>query len=187
MIEARMWHRVAVPDDDTLTEESRRTGTRDRSPLTWTVAGVVLLLIVGAVVFGLLTRGSDEADAPSDDAPDTDPRSVTELVAAPPTQRCMLPNAEVLRGQEIAFDGEVDSVAAGEATLVPSRFYAGDPTDLVVVKAPDGDVQALLAAVDFREGERYLVSASDGSVTVCGHSGPYTEDLAALYAEAFGG
>ncbi len=176
-----------MPDDDTLTEESRRTGTRNRSPLTWTVAGVVLLLIVGAVVFGLLARGSDDADTPSDAPPDAEPPSVTELVAAAPSQRCMLPDADVLRGQEIAFDGTVRSVAGGEATLEPDRFFTGEPTDLVVVKAPDGELQALLAAVDFREGERYLVAATGGSVAVCGLSGPYSEDLAALYAEAFGG
>ena len=187
MIRAPMWHREDVPDDDTLTEESRRTGTRDRSPLTWTVAGVVLLLIVGAVAFGLLNRGTDEADAPADETIGADPRSVTELVAAPPSQRCMVPDADALRAQEVAFDGTVSTVAGGEATLEPSRFFAGDPTDLVVVKAPDGELQALLAAVDFREGERYLVAATGGSVAVCGLSGHYSQDLAALYAEAFGG
>jgi len=41
--------------------------------------------------------------------------------------------------------------------------------------------------VDFREGERYLVAATGGSVAVCGLSGHYSQDLAALYAEAFGG
>ena len=99
----------------------------------------------------------------------------------------MTPNVEVLRLQNVAFDGVVRSVTGGEATLEPTHFYAGEETALVVVQAPDGDLQALLAAVDFREGERYLVSASDGRVTLCGFSGPYTEELAALYARAFGG
>ena len=55
------------------------------------------------------------------------------------------------------------------------------------MQAPDRDLQALLAAVDFREGERYLVAASDGRVTLCGFSGPFSEELAELYAKAFPG
>ena len=89
-----MWHRDDVPDDDTLTDESRRTGTRDRSPLTWTVAIVVVLLIAGAALFALLDRGSDEPDAGSGDTSGAESTSTTELVAEPSTERCMTPNVE---------------------------------------------------------------------------------------------
>lgn len=185
MIRPRMWHRCSVPDDDTLTEESRRTGLRNRSPLTWTIAAVVLLVIVGALVFVLVDRGSDDVENPSGDATEGSDVSRTELVATPATTRCLPPSADVLRQQDLAFDGVVSSVAGGLATLETTQFYVGEPTDVVVVKAPDGDLQQLLAAVDFQEGGRYLVSASDGQVTVCGLSGPYTEKLAVLYAQAF--
>jgi hypothetical protein len=47
-------------------------------------------------------------------------------------------------------------------------------------------MQALVGAADFKAGQRYLVSANDGFVTVCGFTAPYSDDLAALYAEAFG-
>ena len=182
-----MWHRGRVPDDDTLTEESRRTGTHGRSPLTWLVAVAVLLLIAAAALYSLLGQGSDENETTSDTPTGADVPHSVELVAEPPAERCMLPNVGVLRQQELAFDGVVRSVAGGNATLVPTVFYTGDEADVVVVKAPDGDLQALLAAVDFREGERYLVSATDGRVTVCGFSGPYTDELAHLYAKAFSG
>lgn len=182
-----MWHRGPVPDDDTLTEESRRTGTHDRSPLTWLVAVAVLLLIAGAALYALLGPGSDENETPSDPPSGADvPRSV-ELLAVPPSERCMLPNVGVLRQQDLAFDGVVRSVAGGDATLEPTRIYTGDEARVVVVKAPEGDLPALLASVDFREGRRYLVAASDGRVTVCGFSGPYTDELAQLYARAFPG
>lgn len=180
-----MWHRGHVPDDDTLTEESRRTGTRGRSPLTWLVAVTVVLVIAGATLFALLGRDSDDDEPPSGTtsgavAPDT-----VELVAEVSSERCMLPDVGILRQQDLAFDGVVRSVAGGHATLEPTHFFAGDETGVVIVKAPDGDLQALLSAVDFREGERYLVSATDGRVTLCGFSGPHTEALAQLYAEAF--
>jgi hypothetical protein len=187
MVGGPMWHRGDVPDDDTLTDESRRTGTRDRSPLTWLVAIVVVLLIAGATVFALLNRGSDGPEAGSGGTSGAESTSTTELVAEPSTERCMTPNVEVLRLQTVAFDGVVRSVTGGEATLEPSHFYVGEETAKVVVQAPDGDLQALLAAVDFHEGERYLVAASDGRVTLCGFSGAYTEELARLYEDAFGG
>ena len=60
------------------------------------------------------------------------------------------------------------------------------PADQVTVDAPPTDMQALMQAADFRAGQRYLVSANDGFVTVCGFTAPYSDDLAALYAEAFG-
>ena len=47
-------------------------------------------------------------------------------------------------------------------------------------------MQALVQAADFQAGQRYLVSANDGFVTVCGFTAAYSDDLAALYAEAFG-
>jgi hypothetical protein len=188
MIMGRMWHRGGVPDDDTLTDESRQTGTHDRSPLTWIVAVAVGLVIAGAALFGLLNRGTDEPDAPSGGSPEPDGApSVTRLTALPPAGRCMLPNVDVLREQTLAVDGVVRSVTEGKATLEPQRFYAGDETDLVVVTAPDRDLQALLAAVDFEEGRRYLVSATEQRVTLCGFSGRYTPELADLYAEAYGG
>jgi hypothetical protein len=186
MLLGQMWHRGNVADDDLLTEESRRTHTHNRSPLTWLVAAVVVLVIAGAALFALFGGDSDDSDQPSDGAPEAGVPQVLELVAEPPTERCMLPNVDVLRQQEVALDGVVRSVAGGDATLEPTRFYAGDEADAVVVKAPDGDLQALLAAVDFREGDRYLVSATNGRVTLCGFSGPFSTQLAALYDRAFG-
>ena len=175
-----------MPDDDTLTDESRQTGTRDRSPLTWIVAAAVGLVITGAAVFGLLNRGTDEPGTPSGRSPEPEAPSVTRLNAPPAPGRCMLPNVRVLRQQTLAVDGVVRSITEGMATLEPSRFYAGEESDLVVVSAPDRDLQALLAAVDFEEGERYLVSATDQQVTLCGFSGRHTPELADLYAEAYG-
>jgi hypothetical protein len=175
-----------VPADDILTDESRRTGTHDRTPLTWLVAVAVVLLIAGAALFGLFNRGTDEPTTPSDTPSGSAAApSRTMLTAEQAPGRCMLPNVDVLRQQSLAFDGVVRSVVDGEATLEPSRFYAGEATDIVVVQAPDRDLQALLAAVDFREGERYLVAATDGRVTLCGFSGPYGPELAALYERAY--
>ena len=67
-----------------------------------------------------------------------------------------------------------------------TEWYRGGPADQVTVGAPPDGMQALVQAADFQIGQRYLVSANDGFVTVCGFTAPYSDDLAALYAEAFG-
>ena len=57
----------------------------------------------------------------------------------------------------------------------------------MTVKGPSEDLQALLAAVDFQDGGRYLVAASDsGKVMVCGFSAAHTQRLERLYGRAFG-
>ncbi|GAB2451336.1 hypothetical protein GCM10027062_35340 [Nocardioides hungaricus] len=168
-----------------LTTENRETGTRDRSPLTWLVAAAAVLIIAGVGLFALLNVGDDPAAPP----PAADDTTVTELTAPGAdayAARCMVPSAEVLSGQGVAFDGTVTTIADGVVTLDVGKWYAGGPTDLVRVRAPSEDMQKLLAAVSFREGKRYLVSASDGRVTVCGFSAPYSDDLVALYQQAFG-
>jgi len=157
---------------------------RSRSPLTWVVAAAAAAVIGGVGLFALLDRDPGSAPPVAGGAP-----TVTELTAPSVFGgRCMVPTAEVLSGSDVAFDGTVDEISGGSVTLTPTRWYAGVETDLVTVEAPSTDLRALIGAVDFRPGGRYLVAASDdGAVMVCGFSAPYDPQLAGLYAEAFGG
>ncbi|MDP2773611.1 MAG: hypothetical protein Q8O61_08645 [Nocardioides sp.] len=193
---ARLLEDTMSSDLDNTTEgptespiETRENGTRNRSPLTWLVAAAAVL-IAGIGVFGLLGNDSDSTPEPSaGDTPSvaTVP-TVTELGApAPSNARCMVPSAEFLARAQVAFSGTVQQVADDVVVLVPDRFYTGEPTDLVEVRSDPAMLQALIGAVDFQVDQRYLVSANDGQVTVCGFSGPYSADLAGLYAEAFPG
>lgn len=169
-----------------LTTENRETGTRDRGPLTWLVAAAAVLLIAGVGLFAVLGHDDGPASPPTAGGAQT----VTELsapAAAAYAGRCMVPNAQLLSRQTLAFDGTVSALSDGDVTLTPTHWYAGAPTDLVRVRADSELMQRLVGAVRFEEGGRYLVSATDGEVTVCGFSGPYTADLAALYEQAFGG
>jgi hypothetical protein len=165
-------------------DESRETGTRDRSPLTWLVAAAAVVVIAVAGGF-LLVNGEDSADPVAGEGADP---TVTDLRApAAAAGRCMVPTAERLATAPVAFDGVVTEQTDGLVTLEPSRWYAGDPTDLVTVTAPDRDLALLLTSVEFEEGGRYLVAATGGAVMICGFSGPHSGELADLYAEAFGG
>lgn len=167
--------------NDVLTE-SRETGTRNRGPLTWLVAAAAVVLIAGVGLFGFLNHDA------GDDVPTAGHQpSVTHLTApaAGSQGKCMVPNTRVLRLQTLAFEGTVQDISGDVVTLAPSHVYAGDVADVVEVEAPSADLQALVLATKFEKGGRYLVSATDGKVTVCGFSGPYTADLAALYDQAF--
>jgi hypothetical protein len=162
------------------------TGRR-HSLMRWPAAAV---LVLGSVA----GCGSGEDDATTDEPTSTasaPAEESTTLVSAGAvaegTGRCRPPTAEVLAGALTAFDGEVRSIEDDLVTLTVTEWYAGGPTDLVVVQAPPGQQQALVGAVAFEEGGRFLVAARQDGLMVCGLSAPYDEGLAALYAEAFGG
>jgi hypothetical protein len=126
--------------------------------------------------------GADDPDASQSEAAPT----VTSLdapTAAP--GRCMVITADLLRNQTLAFDGSVTGIAGGVATLEVTTWYAGGDTDVVEVNAPAADLTRVIGAPQFEVGERYLVAATDEKVAVCGMSATYSEELAALYAEAF--
>lgn len=186
--------------EDTMTDdrvdESRTDHMHGRSRLTWLVAAAAAILIGGGVV---LVVGHDDddagpdraADVPSQTSQPTAADTVTDLTAGSGarTLKCMTPEAapQVVASQTTVFDGVVASISGSVVTLRPSRFYAGDPTDLVTVTAPSDDMRALLSAVTFEEGKRYLVAATDGRVTFCGFSAEYSDSLAKVYRTAFPG
>ena len=92
----------------------------------------------------------------------------------------------MLADQTLAFDGTVQAITDGSVTLAPTQCYAGEPTDAGRGRRrPARRSQALIGACEFEDGGRYLVSATDGQVTVCGFSAPYSAELAALYDQAF--
>jgi hypothetical protein len=177
------------PAADDLLTESRETGTHNRSPLTWLVAAAAAVIIAGAGIFAIVngTGGGDPAPPAAGPEPSASVTALAAPDAAAYEARCMVPTAEVLSRAEVAFDGTVESISGGLVTLAPTHWYAGGPTDLVTVEAPSEEIGKLLVAVDFEDGGRYLVAASDdGQVMVCGFSAAYSEGLAATYAEAFG-
>jgi len=170
--------------NDVLTE-SRKHGTHNRSPLTWLVAAAAAVIIAGAGIFAVVNGTGDGEPTPPQAADPTVTRLASPGQAAL-SSRCMVPNAALLSDQAVAFDGTVESISGGLVTLDATHWYAGDPTDLVTVEAPSAQIQKLLAAVQFKDGGRYLVAANDsGELLVCGFSAPYSKTLASLYDEAF--
>ena len=189
------------PRLDTTTE-NRADHLRHRSRLTWVVAAAAAVVIVGGIAVAVSgggdsgpgTAGSDVVDSSSGAGTTSESGesvSVTELTLGgdAPATRCLAPDSapQVVAAQTLVVDAVVESISGGVVTLAPTTFYTGEATDLVTVSEPSGDLQALLSGVDFAEGGRYLVSATEGRVTLCGFSGPYSESLADVYERAFAG
>jgi hypothetical protein len=187
---ARLLEDTMSDDLDTHLPETRATGVHERSRLTWLVAAAAVLLIAGVSTFALLQRGTDDdvpAAGPSGEP--ADPATVTSLSAPADASsaKCAVPTADIMGQQDLAFDGVVDDISAGMVTLTPTMFYAGEPTDIVRVEAPPEALEGLLLAVQFEVGQRYLVSAAGGQVSVCGYSGAWSPGLEQLFVEAFPG
>jgi hypothetical protein len=181
---ARLLEEAMSPDVESPTQAAspQDADPRRRTPLTWLVAAAAVLVIAGAGAFAVFW-GEDQPSVPTA----TDPApSVMQLSARPAAAgKCAVPTAELLAQQQTAFDGTVTSIEDRTITLEVGHWYRGGDADLVTVQAPPEELQELLLAADFQQGQRYLVAANDGFVTVCGFTAPYNEDLAALYAEAF--
>lgn len=160
--------------------DSRSTSAPKRSRLlVLGGAAAAMVAIAAGVVIG--ARGSEEDPTTSSNAQQT----VTELSGGEAALgKCMPPTAELVANQEIAFEGTVTEISDEVVTLEVDEFYQGTPTDLVTVTKPDLGMSEM--PVDFQLGQTYLVGATDGVVPICGTSGLATEDLKALYAEAFG-
>lgn len=178
--------------------------TRGLRSAPWVAAAAVVVLTVGGVAWAGTRGGEDSAQAgpaTSSPAPSTAPPSAqadeqadeqspggvttTLGVDAAPSARCMVPSAEVLAHQQVAVEATVVEITDSEVRLRAEDWYAGGSTPYVVVDAQDPSLVDLVLGADFTVGERYLVSATDGQVSLCGFSGPATPRLRALYVTAF--
>ncbi|GAB2780569.1 hypothetical protein GCM10027020_37630 [Nocardioides salsibiostraticola] len=173
---------------------SRTASSPSRLLLVAAAAAVVLIGVGGAFVLGgeddpVVPTATDPVATP-EQTPSEVPGGADVVVLSAPGEtvgRCAVPNATTLGGVDVAFDGVVREIDDTAVVLDPTLVYAGSEVEEVRVESPAAALSPLIAAVDFQVGERYLVSAVDGRVTVCGFSGPYSPDLEQLYVDAFGG
>lgn len=161
---------------DPMPEAVPTAPARSRS---WLPAAAAAVVLAGAAGAYALTAGSDDPASelqlalPGDDG--------TSMMSCVPVQ------AQFLADMPVVLAGTVTAVTGDEVRLDVTRWYRGGDTDTVVLTNPSADMQALLGATDFRTGEDYLVSATDGTVNACGFTGPASAELQQVYDEAFPG
>jgi hypothetical protein len=152
----------------------------------------LLPALAATLVLVLSACGSEDDTAATTEPSTSESPSATSssetlaLVADGSTAgKCAMPSAEVLSTFDTAFEGTVTSVEDGTATLEVDQWYAGGDASTVTVEAPSRSLDDLLMAVDFQEGQTYLVSADGDRVTLCGFTAETDPELEAMYTEAF--
>lgn len=178
--------------------------THTRTPLLAAIVAVVVLLAAvagfsalrddtpeepasatGTATASASTSASTSPSASPSASPSPEAATVLTLPEAA-AARCPAPTAEVLGNAAVAVAGTVESITDGVATVAVDEVFTGDPGTTLEIQAPSAEFRARLAAVDLREGGRYLLAGTDdGRLLVCGFSGAYDADLLALYQQAF--
>lgn len=163
---------------DTAEPTTTPSAARPRRRL-WAVAGAAAAAAVVAAV--ALTTGGDAARPPA-------PTTLT--LKAPGGDgtvmgSCVPVEAQYLRDMPMAFGGTVTAVTDGTVTIDVDRWYKGGDADVVTL-TNDTAANVSIDGVEFTPGQRYLVSATDGTVNACGFSGPATPELQRVFDEAFG-
>ena len=161
-------------------DPSPEKGPARRGPRLAVAAAAVAVLAAAAV--GVTTLGGD------DPAGRPGPSAMT--LQTPPggvAGSCIAFDVAILRGMPVALAGTVTEVTDRAATLDVDRWYVGGSGDRVTIRVPDAQPTVALDGVDLVAGERYLITATEGTVNGCGFSGPATPELESAFADAFGG
>jgi hypothetical protein len=154
------------------TRETKRNNNRSLT-LLGAAAAIVAVAVIGVVAFG----GDD--DSGSDVAAVQLTAGESNIMAS-----CMALDATILADVQTAFRGTVDSIEGNTVTLAVDDWYKGGEGDTVQITVPSG-ITSIYQDVEFTEGNQYLVSAYDGTVSYCGFSGAATPELQAIYDAAF--
>lgn len=169
----------AMQTTDTPTKETpaARPGWRRPALMLGAAASVAAVVIAAVVVSG------------GDGSPE--PKTTVALQApdGSAASSCMVFDVEFLRQAPVAFAGTATEVGPDTVTLDVDQWYKGGSAEQVTINNPTAapGVAVSLEGVDFAEGERYLISATDGTVNLCGFSGPATPELEQAFGEAFNG
>lgn len=174
------------PDIQTVLPPDRADELTAHRHRPWLIrlAAALLAALVTVVVLG----GGDPEDSPAGDASGgEDPTTLAlSLPDSGVANSCIVFDVEFLAEMPVALAGTVTAIQPRRVTIDVDRWYRGGDADLVTIGIQDGNSVAL-DGVDFREGERYLVTATDGVVNGCGFTGPATPELEQAFEEAFGG
>ena len=151
-------------------------------PRRWApaIAAAASVAVLGGVAYAVL-GGSDPAGSPG---------SVVTTLAMPASggtsmNSCLPFDAQYLHDMPLALSGSATKVGDDGVTLDVDRWYKGGNADVVRLANYDANTVSL-DGFSFEPGNRYLITATEGTVNLCGFSGPWTQDLADAFDTAFG-
>ena len=175
---------------DTRRSDGDGPDRRRSTPTRWLAVAAATAVVAGGGI-GVLALRDDRGAPPTATASSPVALELPGGSGGPVSASCMPFEVRFLRDMPVAFAGTVTSLDDDQVRLSVDRWYRGTAqqtqADAVTVAVPPETSSAALDGVDFRTGETYLLTATDGTVNGCGYSGPRTAELEAAYAEAFGG
>lgn len=160
------------------------TSTRDdlRRP-RWVpaLAAAAAIAVLGVGTYAVVTSDDDAA------TPTAHGSSMElSLPGAGVMHSCIMYSVDVLADMPTAFSGKAVEVDEDGVLLEVDRWYRGGDAETVELATVDGDSISLTDVVDFADGERYLVTASEnGTVNSCGFTSKWSPDMAADFDRAF--
>ena len=169
-----------MSDQVEATISTPAVGPKSR-PRRWApaMAAAATLAVIGGAAYTFL-GGNDPADTPDS----------TAIMLNVPTgtgtsiNSCIPFDVRYLRDMPVAFSGSATEVGEDGVTLEVDRWYKGGDAD--VVRLANYDVSTVsLDGFTFEEGNRYLVTATDGTVNFCGYSVPWNQERADAFEVAF--
>lgn len=179
---ARTFHTADSRMPDLVEAAMSTTPVEPKSrPRRWApaMAAAATLAVVGGGAYAFLD-GSDPADTPEPTA------TTLALPAGSGTSMnsCVPFDVEYLRDMPVAFSGSATEVGEDSVTLEVDRWYKGGNADLVRLANYDLSTVSL-DGFTFEPGDRYLITATEGTVNFCGFSGPWSQELADAFDAAF--
>ena len=176
---------MSIPETETVPtpDASDELAARRRRP--WLIPAVAAALLAAVVATVLVISGGGATPAGNGS---TDDPTTLALAVAPSdvANSCIMFDVAYLAEMPVALAGTVTAIEPRRVTLEVDRWYRGGDADLVTIGVQDNNSVAL-DGVEFVEGERYLVTATDGIVNGCGFSGPATPELEQAFEQAFAG
>jgi hypothetical protein len=152
----------------------------------WLAAGAAAAVAVIAVGGYAIFAGAND-DGSGNRREEARTELALTLPKGDPMQMCIQFSVDILRPMETAFAGTATDVAGDQVTLDVDRWYKGGDADVVKLTGSTDAGVMLEGGIRFTEGERYLVTATDGSVNGCGFSSVWSQEMADAFEAAFGG
>ena len=186
--------RARLPADSWIDELVEATmdgqdikGERPPGRSRWLVAGAAAAVAVVAVGGYAIVAAGGGDDGGENGRGEARTELVLNVPAPDPMAMCVAFSTETLRPMETAFAGTVTDVTGEQVTLDVDRWYKGGDTDVVELTGSTDAGVMLEGGIEFVEGERYLVTATDGTLNGCGFSALWTQDMADEFEAAFAG
>jgi hypothetical protein len=159
------------------------TVRQPRGPLALVGGLVVVGALALAVALGSGLGGGAQSPGPVGvgPSPSEDPAAGGGGVAS-----CLVYDPANLPTFEVVFDGTVTGIDGDQVAFEVNTGWKGADGSITLT-APEENIAITGPLPDFAVGERYLVTASGGTISACGYSLDYDAETAASWAAAFEG